>query len=447
MHKVLGYYTTCDCAGSQTGSTRYTMRVRSLEEEAQEIFGPQDRGSIGRWVRYWEESRERNEGWLNTFHRLVLLNFKGKRVLDIGCGTGGLGELIGQQCRLYVGGDYHFRVLQFASPERTRTHVQCSATSLPFSDHRFDYIFALDVIEHLTGGASWQIQFLQELRRVLHPLGMIFLTTPNRWYPYEGHSQLYFPHYLPAPLNDRYIARRNPGFLREHGSFSEIKILTPARLRRSLEKSGLVFLHDLPCGLDRREFLSQFPLRGSLAYAGLGWYPHAEFWGMLVRRDRRSALRLKLRKSWYYERNQPSGGELADFGPRIDFSAGPFNQQLGPGWYWYEGSQGRKKGALGYRWTQKEALCYLESRDSARYIRITGYSPWENRMEIWIDGIRVGEHVVLPKSDFLLEYLIPFTDTTGRLLKVGIHCAGVFRSSDPEDSRELGLMIFLVELF
>ena len=68
-------------------------------------------------------------------------------------------------------------------------------------------------------------------------------------------------------------------------------------------------------------------------------------------------------------------------------------------------------------------------------------------MEIWIDGIRVGEHVVLPKSDFLLEYLIPFTDTTGRLLKVGIHCADVFRFSDPEDSRELGLMIFLVELF
>ena len=85
---------------------------------------------------------------------------------------------------------------------------------------------------------------------------------------------------------------------------------------------------------------------------------------MLVRRERRSALRLKLRKSWYYERNQPSGGELADFGPRIDFSAGPFNQQLGPGWYWHEGSQGRKKGALGYRWTRKEALCYLESRDS-----------------------------------------------------------------------------------
>ena len=423
------------------------MRVRSLEEEAQEIFGAQDRKSIERWARYWEESRERNQQWLDALDRLVLLDFKGKRVLDIGCGTGGLGELIGDPCRLYVGADYHFHVLQFASPQRIRSYVQCGATRLPFPDHLFDYIFALDVIEHLKGGAHWQIQFLHELRRVLRPLGMIFLTTPNSCYPYEGHSQLYFPHYLPVRFSDRYIAWRNPGFLREHGSFSEIKILTPGRFRRYLRESGLVFLHDLPCGLDRGEFFRRSPLRGLLAYAGLGWYPHAEFWGVLVHPEASSVLRLKLKKRWFYERNQPSQGALSDFGSCIDFRTAPFSHQLGSGWYWYEQPESEGNGKISYRWTRKEAVCYLECRSPVRYIRLSGFSPRANRLEVWVDHIRVGEHQVEPGSELQPEYLIPFADTKDRLFKILIRCHHVFRPEDPRDERELELMIFSIEMF
>lgn len=421
------------------------MQARSLKEEAEEIFGPNDSQSIERWVRYWKESRERNEHWLKVFEALVPLDFKGKRVLDIGCGTGGLGEEIGESCRLYVGGDYHFHVLRFASSRQTRSYLQCNATHLPFSDQLFHYIFAFDVIEHLVGGTSWQIQFLHELRRVLHPLGMIFLTTPNRWYPYEGHSQLYFPQYLPAWLSDRYIAWRNPGFLREHHTFSEIKLLTPRALRGCLRESRLVFLHDLPCALDRGEFFRRFPLRGSLSYAGLGWYPHAEFWGILVRPEARSALRLKLRKTWAYERSQPSPGELSDFGPRIDFRTASFNHQLGPGWYWYEKEQPGSDGQ-GYRWTTKEAICYLESRSPVRTIRLSGFSPCENHLEIWVDGLRVGEHRIVSTSDFQLKYLLPFSDRSNRIFRTAIRCLRVFRPDNPQDQRELGLMIFWVEV-
>lgn len=419
------------------------VRVPSLEEEARRIFGAEDARSIQRWVSYWRESRQRNELLLENFRRLILLDFRDKRLLDIGCGTGGLGEVVEEECRLYVGGDYESHVLQFAHPAGRRCYVQCNAPSLPFRPGSFDYIFAFDVIEHLSGGRPWQTRFLQELCRVLRPLGMIFLTTPNRWYPYEGHSQLYFPQYLPSRWSDRYIRRMNPGFLREHHSFSEIRILTPAQLREYIEQSGLVFLHELPCGLDRDEFFHHFPVRGLLARTGLGWYPHAEFWGILVHRADQSALRLKLKKNWFYEKNQPSSTHQPDFLSGIHFHAGSFNHQLGPGWHWYEEPQPRGRG---YRWTQKEASCYLESRSRARYVQITGFSPWDNHLEVFVDGIRVGERALRAQGHVEVKYLIPFRQTLDRIFEVRTRCRRTFRADDPRDQRELGLMVFSVEL-
>lgn len=463
----------------------FPAKASSLEETARQIFGPEDDASIERWVGYWRESRERNQRLLDSFEQLVLLDFKQKSVLDIGCGTGGLGELIADQCRLYVGGDYHGHVLQFTAPGRNRYYLQCSAPSLPFADQSFDYIFAFDVIEHLIGGRPWQLQFLRELRRVLRPLGLILFTTPNKLYPYEGHSQLYFPHYLPAALSDRYISLFNPGFLREHHSFSEIKILTPRALRGLIRESGLAFLHDLPCGLDRQEFLRESPVRGWMAYTGLAWIPHAEFWGILVGREHRSALRLKLKKNWRYEHNQPSASPPSDFGPCIDFRVATFSPQLGPGWHWYEresGGAGERGSELArprplsrpplpeapagqpkpcakagspalpltasgaYRWTTKQAACYLESRSPVHYVCVYGYSPHDNWAEVWVNGIRVGEHEISGGSDFKLQYLIPFQDTAGHMFEVSVRCARAFQSDDPRDRRDLGLMIFSIGL-
>ena len=416
------------------------VKPRSIEETAREIFGPEDRESIDRWVGYWKESLERNRRLLKPYQDLLQLDFRGKRVLDIGCGPGGLGRLISEKCRLYVGGEYHRHVLQFAEDGPNRAHLQCDGIQLPFADEVFDYIFAFDVIEHLVGGEEWQLRFLQEIGRVLTKSGMLFLTTPNRWYPYEGHTGLYFPQYLPRFWADRYVARCNPGFLKEHGTFSEIQLISPRKLRRLLKRSGLRFLHDLPCCMDRMGFMRQYPLWGWLAYLGAGWSLHAEFWGVLVREEERARLCLELKDQWPRRRDRLLSESREDLAACIDFDRNSFGHQLTVGWH------DREIDGRGFRWTGRRAVCYLKTHEEAPYLEILGYSPVENHLEVWVDGVRVGEHFTPTRASFDVRYLIPFADAAGRALRVELVCRELFRSSDPMDERELGLVIYSLGL-
>jgi len=412
-----------------------------LEEVALQIFGSREKPGYQRWVDYWRKSRERNTSLLRRFAEIVLVDLTGKTVLDIGCGTGGLSEILSGQCERYLGIDYHRHVLQFAAPDRNSSFLQCDASSLPFPADTFDFIFAFDIVEHLESGRPQQRKFFAEIKRVLSPLGMLFLTTPNYWYPYDAHSDLCFPQLFPGFLRDKYIRVRNPDFLEEHGTFDAIHLLTPKFFQSALQESHLAPLHELPCCLDRAEYMRINPVRGALAYLGLGWYFHAEFWTIVVHREARSKLRRKLRNSWFYEKNQPAGSnQIGDFESSIDFDRGMFNHQLGPGWYWYE------RDAKGFRWTQKQATCYLQSREQVRYIHLSGFSPAANRFYIDVEGVRVGEHAFGPESSFEVKYLLPFEKTNNRIFEVTVKAEHMVSTRGSEDERELSLMIFSVGL-
>jgi len=425
-----------------TRSQRNLVRRGSLEDQARQIFG-EDSEAIGRWVEYWRLSRERNRELLQSFEKVALVRFEGKRILDIGCGTGGLGEIVADQSGFYVGADYNLHVLQFAQPDTGRSYLQCNGIRLPFREKLFDYIFAFDVIEHLQGGLPEQKAFLAETARVLKPSGLAFFTTPNYWYPFDGHTRLYGPQFLPTRVADIYIRRLNPGFIKEHNTFDEIQLMTPGDLKECLRHSGLVFLHDLPCSLDKSEFARHNPVRGILAYLGLGWYPHAEFWGVLAHRDSAGFLRRKLRKEWFYEQNQPSS-DLRDFGSAIDFGRDAFGYQLGHGWYWHETEP------HGYRWTSGEVTCYLQKSGGSPCVRLRGFTPVPNHVVVSVARkpgvwVKIGEHFCGTEEEFDLVYLIPFEAVDG-LVEVKLTCDKTHRSDVPEDRRELGVMVFSVAL-
>lgn len=68
--------------------------------------------------------------------------------------------------------------------------------ALPFRDGSFDVVHSSAVLEHV-GSTSDQRRFVAELCRVARRV--VFLTTPNRWFPIEFHSTLPLVHWLPKP--------------------------------------------------------------------------------------------------------------------------------------------------------------------------------------------------------------------------------------------------------
>lgn len=73
--------------------------------------------------------------------------------------------------------------------------VKIDGRALPFADDAFDVVHASAVLEHV-GSRERQYMFIAELTRVARRL--VFLTTPNRWFPIEFHTALPLVHWLPA---------------------------------------------------------------------------------------------------------------------------------------------------------------------------------------------------------------------------------------------------------
>jgi len=127
---------------------------------------------------YRERYRAIRPGWRSSGDQLEAIVRShvtpSSRVLDLGCGRGGVVELFWREVELAAG-------LDPDSPSLTDHRapgmpvIRGVGESLPFVDESFDLIVCLWVLEHLNNpGAT-----LREVRRVLRPGGHFVFLTPN----------------------------------------------------------------------------------------------------------------------------------------------------------------------------------------------------------------------------------------------------------------------------
>jgi ubiquinone/menaquinone biosynthesis C-methylase UbiE len=113
---------------------------------------------------------------------------RGRRVLDIACGTGYGSAELAAVARSVTGIDISPEAVEYAAARFQASNLSfqpASAVDLPFEDHSFDLIVAFEVIEHLTDYRA----LLSEARRLLTPGGQFIVSTPNRLYYEESRRQ------------------------------------------------------------------------------------------------------------------------------------------------------------------------------------------------------------------------------------------------------------------
>ena len=157
------------------------------------------------------------------------------RVLDAGCGGGGVAVSFAEECDFAVGLDIKNRFGDAGSRlarERGIKNVellQGDGCALPFPSESFDLVLSHSVIEHVDSAEN----YLGECHRVLRPGGVLFLSTPP-WGSFAGShlSRLRIPVPLHLLLPRRwafqlnfYIARKRPQWLSEPRESNSLKMM------------------------------------------------------------------------------------------------------------------------------------------------------------------------------------------------------------------------------
>jgi len=108
-------------------------------------------------------------------------NWKGIKVLDIGCGGGLACEFLAKQGANVSGIDLSLNSIKAAQAHAKESHLkidyQCGvAENLPYSENTFDVVVCFDVLEHVE---DWG-KVIREIYRVLNKNGIFLFDTINQ---------------------------------------------------------------------------------------------------------------------------------------------------------------------------------------------------------------------------------------------------------------------------
>lgn len=109
-----------------------------------------------------------------------------------------------------------------------RNFVQYEGGRFPFLDKKFDWVFCNAVIEHV-GDRNSQLFFLNEMMRVANN---VFFTTPNKYFPVESHTNIFFLHWNDQ-LFYRWCKKNKVGINKDN-----LYLLSFCSVKKLLEKSN-----------------------------------------------------------------------------------------------------------------------------------------------------------------------------------------------------------------
>ena len=149
------------------------------------------------------------KGTISTEVQEVLkqINWKGKTVLDVGCGTGNfVNEVSKKGSRYVLGIDYAKEAIKIAKNSYSQENLEFRIQDVKEINEKFDVIVSIGTIEHMDN----PIEILKKFKKCLKTNGKIILTTPN-WTNPRGYvlMTLYFLFDAPITLADLHYLTPN----------------------------------------------------------------------------------------------------------------------------------------------------------------------------------------------------------------------------------------------
>lgn len=130
-----------------------------------------------------------------------------RKILDLGSGRGGflldVSSRGGDATGLELSPDYIEETKHRALARGLMVNVlRGVAEKMPFLEDSFDFINICEVIEHVNDPKA----MLKEVRRVLKPGGLAYLSVPNRFGMRDQHFGLYFINWVPRHFSRKIIS-------------------------------------------------------------------------------------------------------------------------------------------------------------------------------------------------------------------------------------------------
>jgi len=184
-------------------------------------------------------------------------DFSKKKVLDVGCGTGGFIVVASQLGAKAWGIDPDKEAIAICELKAKTFNLRSAdfkiaqAEILPFANNFFDIVYCYTVLEHVDDVKKALI----EMVRVAKPGGLIYIEAPNYLACFEGHYKVFWLPLFPKKLAKIYLkARRRPiKFL------DTINYLTPREIGRYLKELPVIVESIKHCDL-RTKGIFHYPL-------------------------------------------------------------------------------------------------------------------------------------------------------------------------------------------
>lgn len=159
------------------------------------------------------------------------------RILDAGCGTGGLLKLLSNFEA--EGVDISLEALKFCKL-RVAKAKQGSLEKLPFRDKSFEAVISIDVIYHKYVKDDFQV--MKELSRVLKPNGLLILRAPAFKHLTSDHDEVVMTRWRYTSKELKNLAQRT-GFQIKQVSYLNLSLFLGSLLSRGGRGSSVKRVH------------------------------------------------------------------------------------------------------------------------------------------------------------------------------------------------------------